>query len=96
AAPTAEEASLSKEARQHLSGAISRAVSRLDERERYIVQERIMAHREEQLSLADIGRRLRISRERARQIEARALRKLRVALTRSPTGAQWLAKRFAA
>ena len=94
--PSAEETSLSREARQHLSHAISRALSNLDERERFVVKRRLMAHREEQLSLADIGRRFRVSRERARQIEARALRKLKVALTRSPERAQWLAHRFAA
>ena len=94
--PSAEEASLSKEARQHLSVAISGALATLDERERYVVKRRLMAHRDEQLSLADLGRRFCVSRERARQIEARALRKLKLALTRSPARAQWLAERFAA
>jgi RNA polymerase sigma-32 factor len=94
--PSAEESSLSREARQHISVAISCALSNLDERERYIVKRRLMAHRDEQLSLAEIGRRFRVSRERARQIEARALRKLKVALIRSPAHAQWLAHRFAA
>jgi RNA polymerase sigma-32 factor len=94
--PSAEETSLSKEARRHLSVAISGALSNLDEREYYVVKRRLMAHQEEQLSLAELGRRFRVSRERARQIEARALRKLKLALTRSPAGAQWLAERFAA
>ncbi|MEI9936136.1 MAG: sigma factor-like helix-turn-helix DNA-binding protein [Pseudomonadota bacterium] len=43
-----------------------------------------MAHREERLSLAEIGRDFRISRERIRQIEAGAVRKSRLALSRSP------------
>jgi RNA polymerase sigma-32 factor len=94
--PSAEETSLSREARRHLSVAISGAVSSLDKRERYVVKQRLMAHQDEQLSLADLGRRFNVSRERARQIEARALRKLKVALTRSPARAQWLAGRFAA
>ena len=93
---SAEDASLSIEAEQHISVAISCALSNLDERERYVVERRLMAHREEQLSLAEIGRRFRVSRERARQIEARAMRKLKVALSRSPARAQWLAHRFAA
>jgi RNA polymerase sigma-32 factor len=55
-----------------------------------------MAHREEQLSLAEIGRRLSVSRERARQIEARAMRKLKAALARSGANAEWLAHPLAA
>lgn len=94
--PSAEETSLSGEARRQLSLAISGALSSLDERERYVVKRRLMAHHEEQLSLADLGRHFHVSRERARQIEVRALRKLKVALTRSPARAQWLAHRFAA
>jgi RNA polymerase sigma-32 factor len=93
--PSAEETSLTNEARRHLSAAISGALSNLDERECYVVKRRLMAQ-EEQLSLAELGRRFRVSRERARQIEARALRKLKLALTKSPAGAQWLAERFAA
>jgi RNA polymerase sigma-32 factor len=53
------------------------AVDELDPRERYIVEVRMMADPEEELSLAEIGRRLGVSRERARQLEARAKRKLR-------------------
>jgi RNA polymerase sigma-32 factor len=53
------------------------AVKQLDPRERYIVETRMMADPEEELSLAEIGRRLGVSRERARQLEARAKRKLR-------------------
>src|SRR3954470_15976053 len=54
---SAEETSLSKEARKHLSAAISGALATLDDRERYVVKRRLMAHHEEQLSLADLGRR---------------------------------------
>ncbi len=52
------------------------AVKDLDKRERYIVENRMMADAEEEMSLAEIGRRLGVSRERARQLEARAKRKL--------------------
>ncbi len=54
---------------------LASALSRLDRRERYIVEQRYMG--EEEVSLAEIGRELGVSRERARQLEARAKQKLR-------------------
>jgi RNA polymerase sigma-32 factor len=57
--------------------AVKSALSELDERERYIVEKRLMADREDELSLAEIGRQLGVSRERARQLEVRAKRKLK-------------------
>ena len=51
------------------------AMSILDRRERYIVEHRMMG--DDGMSLAAIGRELGVSRERARQLEARAKRKLR-------------------
>jgi RNA polymerase sigma-32 factor len=56
---------------------IHSAVQSLDERERYIVEHRLMADREDELSLAQIGRNLGVSRERARQLEERVKKKLR-------------------
>ena len=53
------------------------ALDVLDPRERHIVECRLMADPEEALSLAELGRFLSISRERARQIEVRAKAKLR-------------------
>jgi hypothetical protein len=64
----------------------------LDTRERFIVEKRLMADPEDELSLAELGRRLGVSRERARQLEARAKRKLKtrlVAVTRADAGG-WL------
>jgi RNA polymerase sigma-32 factor len=55
------------------------ALEALDGRERYIVEQRIL--RDDELSLAELGRRLGVSRERARQLEARAKRKLRERLS---------------
>jgi RNA polymerase sigma-32 factor len=91
-----EDAVLRAEAKSQVSRVVSQALPTLDARERYVVERRSMAHREEQLSLAEIGRRLGVSRERARQIEARALRKLRAALARSGADAKWLARPLAA
>ncbi len=53
------------------------AVKSLDERERYSVEHRLMADAEDELSLAQIGRNLGVSRERARQLEERVKKKLR-------------------
>jgi RNA polymerase sigma-32 factor len=53
------------------------ALNVLDKREKMVVEWRLMQDPEEEMSLASIGRRLGISRERARQIEVRAKRKLR-------------------
>jgi RNA polymerase sigma-32 factor len=53
------------------------AIQGLDHRERYIVEHRLMADADDELSLAEIGRRLGVSRERARQLESRAKRKLK-------------------
>ncbi|HEY3254752.1 MAG TPA: sigma factor-like helix-turn-helix DNA-binding protein, partial [Polyangiaceae bacterium] len=93
---SAEESALSAETRVLQREAVSRALTRLDERERYILDRRLMAHREEQLSLAEIARHFGFSRERARQLEARALRKVKAGLVCSPLGADWRANRDAA
>jgi RNA polymerase sigma-32 factor len=66
-----------------LSGRVHHALAALDPRERYIVEERMMA--DDELSLAEIGRRLGVSRERARQLEARAKKKLRKTLAELET-----------
>jgi RNA polymerase sigma-32 factor len=50
------------------------AMSVLDERERLIVEKRILS--DDSASLASLGRELGVSRERARQLEARAKKKL--------------------
>ena len=57
---------------------VAAALARLDRRERFIVEHRFLGDTE--LSLADIGRQLGVSRERARQLEARAKMKLRSSL----------------
>jgi RNA polymerase sigma-32 factor len=76
----------------HLQTVVRGAVDKLDPRERYIVETRLMADPEERASLADIGRKLGVSRERARQLEARAKMKLKNQLVSMSEDAkpQWL------
>ena len=70
--------------------AVRTALTGLDERERYIVENRLMADSEDEMSLADIGRRLGVSRERARQLEARAKKKLKSRISELSRGSGWL------
>jgi RNA polymerase sigma-32 factor len=72
-----EEIAAAGETTGYVRTAVQSAVAGLDKRERYIVEHRLMADSEDELSLAEIGRRLGVSRERARQLEARAKRKLK-------------------
>lgn len=76
-APTQEEEFLVQERTSAIRECVREAVEKLDPRERFIVQVRMMADGAEELSLAEIGRRLGVSRERARQLEARAKQKIR-------------------
>jgi RNA polymerase sigma-32 factor len=75
-----------------MKSAVARAVSELDPRERYIAEHRLMADPAEELSLAEIGRSLGVSRERARQLEARTKRKLknRIPALGSPVVLEWI------
>ena len=75
--PSQEERFFAHERADALGAKLRDAVAELDPRERYIVEVRMMAESADELSLAEIGRRLGVSRERARQIEARAKSKLR-------------------
>ncbi|MDR2862116.1 MAG: RNA polymerase factor sigma-32 [Syntrophobacterales bacterium] len=59
---------------KHISG----AMEKLNEKEAFIVKNRIMA--DEPLTLQEVGDHYRITRERARQIEKQAIKKLQLAL----------------
>jgi RNA polymerase sigma-32 factor len=72
---TPEQATALHESGGRVKERLHAALSRLDKRELYIVQQRYMG--DEEVSLAEIGRELGVSRERARQLEARAKQKLR-------------------
>jgi RNA polymerase sigma-32 factor len=72
-----EESFSSNQSSDQAREVVQAAILGLDSRERYIVEHRLMADAEDELSLAEIGRRLGVSRERARQLESRAKRKLK-------------------
>jgi len=76
-APSQEQTVADRQAHDRIKQSLHDALSELDPRERFIVEVRMMADTDDALSLAEIGRRLGVSRERARQLEARAKRKLR-------------------
>jgi RNA polymerase sigma-32 factor len=75
-----------------LEGAVGRSLEALDARERLIAESRLMADPGDALSLADLGRRLGVSRERARQLEVRTKKKLRtsILLLEHATLGEWL------
>jgi RNA polymerase sigma-32 factor len=75
--PSQEEAFMGEERSHTIHDRVREAVEKLDPRERFIVEFRMMADGPDELSLAEIGRRLGVSRERARQLEARAKQKIR-------------------
>ncbi|HWA71709.1 MAG TPA: sigma-70 family RNA polymerase sigma factor [Polyangiaceae bacterium] len=77
AAENQEQALLELQVGGSVKSAVERALRELDPRERYIAEQRLMADPTEELSLAEIGRNLGVSRERARQLEERTKRKLR-------------------
>ena len=72
---SAEESVGTREIRGLLAKDVGEALKTLSDKERLIVEERIMA--DDPPTLREIGERWGVSRERARQIEANALRKLK-------------------
>ena len=63
--------------RESLHGELLQLLADLTEREREVIALRFGLGHDQSYSLADIGRILELSRERVRQIEAKALQKLR-------------------
>lgn len=73
-----ETALIKKEERELVQHNIARALTKLNEKESFIIRNRIMA--DTPLTLQEIGDRYHITRERVRQIEKQALRKLGLAI----------------
>jgi RNA polymerase sigma-32 factor len=88
--PNQEDGLVGSEVGGYVRDAVQSALTGLDQRERYIVENRLMADNEDEMSLAEIGRRLGVSRERARQLEARAKKKLKTRITELSRGNGWL------
>jgi RNA polymerase sigma-32 factor len=73
--PAQDHALADAQEQTQVRGRIGAALAQLDERERFIVEQRFMS--DEPLTLKEIGDHFRISRERARQLEIRAIQKLK-------------------
>ncbi|BDG09420.1 RNA polymerase sigma factor RpoH [Anaeromyxobacter paludicola] len=70
-----------------LSGKVKEALLRLDERERYIIEKRLMT--DKPVTLSELGEHFGFSRERARQLEIRAKDKLRRELQALAVEIEW-------
>ncbi len=73
--PNQEEAIAQEEEKRIREREVQHAMKRLNEKEVYVIKNRIMA--DEPLTLQQIGDHLKLSRERVRQIESEALKKLK-------------------
>jgi len=69
-----EDALATAQLRSQVAEIISEVIEELDERSRFILEKRLIS--DEPMSLSDIGRHFKVSRERARQLEARIKKKL--------------------
>jgi RNA polymerase sigma-32 factor len=76
--PTQELVLAEADERAHRRKLLTEALAQLNEREREILVERRL--RDEPLTLEDLGQRFHVSRERIRQLEVRAVEKLRKAM----------------
>lgn len=75
--PDQEQAYGTCEDGKHVQELLLAALRSLDPRERMLIQQRFMVDAEDEISLAELGRRLGVGRERARQLQERAKQKLR-------------------
>ena len=73
--PNQEEVFGDEEEKKILESEVQNAINRLNDKEEYVIRNRIMA--DSPLTLQEIGNHLKLSRERVRQIESEALKKLK-------------------
>ena len=76
-----EELFAQEEERRIQQEKVQTAMKRLSEKEMYVIKNRVMG--DEPLTLQEIGDHLKLSRERVRQIESEALKKLKKEMSRS-------------
>jgi len=76
-----------REERKLTSSVVHVAIERLDDRERFIIQQRILC--DAPMTLKDVGAHFGFSRERARQLELRAKEKLRRELQTLAVQIEW-------
>lgn len=69
--------------RGQMAAEVERAMAPLNDREREVMRLRYGLGTEREYTLEEVGRRLGITRERARQIEAKALQKMKAARNRA-------------
>ena len=85
--PDTKNVSEQEEAAFTLRSAINRVLGKLSDRERRIVSSRFGIGVEDHVqTLGEVGKDLQVTRERVRQIEARAIEKIRVMLKRESVG----------
>lgn len=72
-----------KRKQEAFRAAVSKAILTLEPRERVIARERLARHPKDQTTLAEIGKKLGISRERVRQVEKLVALKLRLVLAKT-------------
>jgi RNA polymerase sigma-32 factor len=73
--PNQEEVLIREQEKKIREREVQNAMKRLNEKEIYVIKNRIMS--DEPLTLQEIGNHLKLSRERVRQIESEALKKLK-------------------
>ncbi len=77
--PTQEEAVSKKQESSLVKVSVQKALMKLNTRERFIMEERVM--KKTPLTLEEVGTKLGVTRERVRQIEGAALKKLKASFT---------------
>jgi RNA polymerase sigma-32 factor len=80
--PGLEDSLAARKERTIVKSGVNRALALLNEKERFIIEKRVMA--DEPMSLQAIGLMLGLTRERIRQIESAALKKLQKTLSGEP------------